>query len=325
MALSVVFFVLMFTAALQMWRKNNYPKKNNTHCVLRLLAGITLTGFAGYELFTVLSRPFLLFKPQDWLKNNAGLLYAFFTLLAGIMICLPAVMDLRGRKGRQFGFAYIIPVFWGCFRLISTFFLHSSNPVAKSFAYDLFADVAILLALYYFAGYYFAHRRPVMLRLTGGLAVYFGTIGLLSPLLFRLLPVTLSTSPFAVKLANQPLSALPYAGFIKEFTTQAYAVNLGVFAFCVLFGLSLLIADIRYGPKDELTAEADGETAFPAVPDEDAPLDMSDIEITMIGLCLRDESDAEIVKMDEDVAAPVEPVAPANTDEQDSGLRDGWV
>jgi hypothetical protein len=132
----------------------------------------------------------------------------------------------------------------------------------------------------------------------GGLAVYFGSVGLLAPVLFKILPPTLGFSPFVFKLANNTLSSLPYANFIKAFSPSAFIVNLGGFAFAVLFGLSLLLADDTFGPKDELTAQADGDPSFPAVPDGDEPIDMGELEITMIGLGIRDELDEAIGKLE---------------------------
>ncbi|MCL2546011.1 MAG: hypothetical protein FWE06_02295 [Oscillospiraceae bacterium] len=269
--------------------------------LLRLLAGLVLTTTAGYELYLAIT----ITPRAEW----SQLLYALLFLLAGLAVLMASVNALRCKEF-QYSLAYLIPVFWSCFRLMNAFFQHAANPIANSYIYSLFSDIALALTLLFFAGCYFANRRGKTLRFAGGLACFFGIVSFLSPLLYR--------------MQNTALSTLPHVGFSRTypFNREAMLVDLGVFAFTALFGAAALLTD----GKISMTAaeELPSENIYPGVPPitSDPP---SSAEFIVENTSPRPPQSTTLSTNDtqhDDISMPMAPREPEQHVEEDISMDD---
>ena len=212
-ALSAVFALLAFLYS----RRNYEPKQCPVPSILQILAGLILAVTASGELHrTFIAVP----------RVTSQLLYAVLFALAALAVLTTAIRSLLNKSNTN-SLALLIPIFWGCFRLMNTFFLHAANPVRTSYAYGLFSDVAMAFTLLLFAGIYFGQHKTAPLRLGGALACFFGITSLLAPLLYR--------------LQGYAFDTLPHTGFSREFSHEALLIDLGVYAFTALLGAVALL------------------------------------------------------------------------------------
>lgn len=91
-------------------------------------------------------------------------------LLAGLCLLLTALL---GTRGSNVAIPAAAPVFWLCAWLVVKHIDRAADPVILSYAYHLFALAALLLALYYVAGYAFGKHQPRRLMFCSSVAVYF--------------------------------------------------------------------------------------------------------------------------------------------------------
>jgi len=82
-------------------------------------------------------------------------------------------MAILGPRGVNVAIPSTVPVFWICIWLIVGHIDRASNPVLLSYVYNLFALAALLLALYYIAGFAFRQNRPGRLLFSCSTALYF--------------------------------------------------------------------------------------------------------------------------------------------------------
>ena len=105
--------------------------------------------------------------------NLFGVLYSILTFAAAGSLFAVARARRRGRAGEMIPFLALVPVFWACFLLITTFTEHPVEPVIPIFAYDLLASCFILLALYLQAASMFGKKALATARFASLGGMYF--------------------------------------------------------------------------------------------------------------------------------------------------------
>ena len=137
--------------------------------------GLIVFIFAALEAMSLLESGELFAQNGAFLaQNNAPIPLSAVRLgaagLSGLALILMAIL---GPRGINVAIPSTVPVFWICIWLIVSHIDRASNPVLLSYVYNLFALAALLLALYYIAGYAFRQNRPGRLVFTCSAAVYF--------------------------------------------------------------------------------------------------------------------------------------------------------
>jgi len=90
--------------------------------------------------------------------------------LSGLCLMLTAVL---GHRGINVALPATVPVFWLCAWLIVSHIDRAADPVLLGYVYNLFTKAALLLALYYIAGYAFRQHRPGRLMFASSTAIFF--------------------------------------------------------------------------------------------------------------------------------------------------------
>jgi len=135
------------------------------------------------------------------------LLLAFFCLAGGVCIVLTAKNNYRAEGRGTRSIRVLIPAFTCCLWLIAAYQARAADPVLIDYVYQLFAIIAILLALYSMASFSFEKAKVTRAIYFSLLGVYLSTVTLAdahtldSLLLFAFAIVYLTTSA-AVLLAN---------------------------------------------------------------------------------------------------------------------------
>ena len=75
-------------------------------------------------------------------------------------------------------FTLLIPDFSGCVWLIAAYQVRAGDPVQLDYIYELFAIIAVLLGLYFNAGFSFERGKPFRAVLFSLLGVYFSLVTL---------------------------------------------------------------------------------------------------------------------------------------------------
>jgi len=130
--------------------------------VILAILGLIVLALAGLQLVS-------LTQTADGLDpfSTVRLLAA---LLAGLCLVLVAIL---GPRGTNVAIPATIPVFWLCIWLIVGHIDQAADPVLLGYVYSLFALAALLLALYYIAGYAFRQHHPRRLMFCSSTAIYF--------------------------------------------------------------------------------------------------------------------------------------------------------
>ena len=129
--------------------------------ILRAILGLVVLALAGQELLPIAQSDEL--DPFSAIQLGAA-------LLAGLCLTLMAILT---PGGTNVAIPSTIPVFWLCTWLIISHIDRAADPVLLGYAYNLFALAALLLALYYIAGYAFRQSHPRRLMFCSSAAVYF--------------------------------------------------------------------------------------------------------------------------------------------------------
>jgi len=91
-------------------------------------------------------------------------------------------MAWMGPRGKNVAIASAIPVFWMCVWLIVSHMEHAASPVLLGHVYGFFARAALLLALYYIAGYAFNQARSGRLLFASSISIYFIAVHMGDPM-----------------------------------------------------------------------------------------------------------------------------------------------
>ncbi len=109
-------------------------------------------------------------EPAEVALNLVRVALAVFSAVAVIML---ARSLSRNDASGEYMFFELVPIFWVCFWLITTFMSRASDPVILDYAYELFAIISLLLFFYYAAGFTFADPSPKKALFFGSCAIYF--------------------------------------------------------------------------------------------------------------------------------------------------------
>ena len=140
--------------------------------ISRAIWALAVLAFAGLELMEL---------------SQTGALDAFATvrllagLLAGLCLFLTAIL---GHRGVNVAIPAAMPVFWICTWLIVSHIERAADPVLLGYVYHLFALAALLLSLYYIAGYAFQQNRSGRLIFCSCAAIYFIGVTMADEMLF---------------------------------------------------------------------------------------------------------------------------------------------
>ncbi len=110
------------------------------------------------------------------------LLMVFFCLASAACIVLTAKNNYR-REGRGMrSVLLLVPSFFSCLWLISAYQQRAADPVLSDYAYQLFAIIAVLLALYSMAGFSFEKAKVTRASYFSLMGVYLSGVTLADPL-----------------------------------------------------------------------------------------------------------------------------------------------
>ena len=124
-------------------------------------------------------------RPPEIALNLVRAALAVFTAVSIIMLSRSLS---RPEATSAYMIYELVPVFWACFWLITTFMARASNPVVLDYAYELFAIITLLMFLYYAAGFTFSGASPKKTVFFALAAIYFSmtqTFGTLAGLLLN--------------------------------------------------------------------------------------------------------------------------------------------
>lgn len=115
---------------------------------------------------------------SGWSKDEiAPNILNLVTIALGIYSAVSVVIMSRQlskkRSSGEYMFFELVPVFWVCFWLITTFMARASDPVILDYAYELFSIISLLLFFYYAAGFTFSSPSPKKALFCACSAIYF--------------------------------------------------------------------------------------------------------------------------------------------------------
>jgi len=169
----------------------------------------------------------------------AELIFGLITILAGVAYVVLTNARCTHRIDDITRFFSTIPIYWSCFLLVMTFMDHPVEPVLRSFAYDLLAGCAMVLAIYHFIARAYD-------RLQRGPAVFVSLIG-----------ITLLTLSVVSKILAALLSGNVIWLTEDAFRTVSFAV---IGAMILLDTIPLLNAPKYIRPASQKNTEGIDET-----------------------------------------------------------------
>ena len=86
--------------------------------------------------------------------------------------------NFRGEGKGKYNFTLLMPAYTGCVWLIAAYQVRAGDPVQLDYIYELFAIIAVLLGLYFNAGFSFERGKPFRAVLFSLLGVYFSLVTL---------------------------------------------------------------------------------------------------------------------------------------------------
>lgn len=97
------------------------------------------------------------------------------------LLCLPGAWGIlmvgrnnyQGRKNGKYSAYVLLPAYAGCVWLISAYQGHSGDPVVLDYVYELLAIVAILLGMYFMAGFAFERAKTFRTSFFSLMGIYF--------------------------------------------------------------------------------------------------------------------------------------------------------
>jgi hypothetical protein len=135
------------------------------------------------------------------------LLLAFLCLASAVCVILTAKNNYRGEGRGTRSTLLLIPPFFSCMWLIAAYQERAADPVLMDYVYQLFAIIAVLLALYSMAGFSFEKAKVARSAYFSLLGVYLCGVALadspdLSSLLLFVFAILYLTASASVLLGN---------------------------------------------------------------------------------------------------------------------------
>lgn len=100
------------------------------------------------------------------------LIIALLSLISGAGLISLTIAQKRDSLSDEHLICAAAPVFWTCFMLIYFYREHSADPVFGSYSYELFAIMASMLAIFFFAGIFFSRPYFGHVLVASSFAVY---------------------------------------------------------------------------------------------------------------------------------------------------------
>ena len=123
-------------------------------------------------------------KPDGEAKKSrrgliaAGILVAVLAAVSFFCVMQTAQNNLRGLNKGRYNFILLMPAYTCCVWLIAAYQVRAGDPVQLDYIYELFAIIAVLLGLYFNAGFSFERGKPFRAVLFSLLGVYFSLVTL---------------------------------------------------------------------------------------------------------------------------------------------------
>ena len=130
-------------------------KGNTLYAAVTVLAGFLM-------LAAALMNVWLFFRGQ--VTALTRLVLAALCVAAFACILVVAQRNLRGDAPVKYSLPQLMPAYACCMWLVTAYQARAADPVILDYVYELFAVVAVLLALYFIAG--FSFERPKVRRTT---------------------------------------------------------------------------------------------------------------------------------------------------------------
>ena len=168
----MVFSVLVFVVLLALCRMGHRPfsggydvafaaKGNTLYASVMVLSAFLLLASAGLNLWYFVRR-----------ENTMATRLVLAALCVAACVCVVATArnNLRGEGKGKYSFTLLMPAYTCCMWLIVAYQARAADPVILDYVYELFAIIAVLLGLYFIAG--FSFERPKVRR-----AAFFSLLG----------------------------------------------------------------------------------------------------------------------------------------------------
>ena len=134
-----------------------------------VLSGFLLLGAAVLNVLSVLG-------PQR--ASFTRLILAVMCFISFFCVLFTAKNNFRGAGRGRYSFALLMPAYTCCVWLITAYQVRAGDPVQLDYIYELFAIIAVLLGIYFTAGFSFTRGRPYPACLFSLLGIYFSIVTL---------------------------------------------------------------------------------------------------------------------------------------------------
>lgn len=141
---------------------------NTLYAMAVALSAFLLLAAAGLMLYSF-------FKGEARLATR--LILAFMCVVSFGCLLSTARDNLRGEKAK-YNFALLLPAYTSCIWLVSAYQVRAGDPIQSDYIYELFAIIAVLLGLYFNAGFSFGRGKPVPACLFSLLGAYLSIVTL---------------------------------------------------------------------------------------------------------------------------------------------------
>lgn len=144
-------------------------KGNTLYATAMILSAFLLLAAAGGMVLSFLRR-----------ENTVVTRLILAALCVASFACVVATTrnNFRGEGKGKYNFTLLMPAYTGCVWLIAAYQVRAGDPVQLDYIYELFAIIAVLLGLYFNAGFSFERGKPFRAVLFSLLGVYFSLVNL---------------------------------------------------------------------------------------------------------------------------------------------------
>ena len=142
-----------------------FPIRSRASLAIIAIAGLVMVASGVLKIFGFVQS-----------ASFTALLFGILTVACGISLLVLSKARFRGEADELVSFVSTIPIYWACFMLILTFMEHPVEPVIQTFAYDLLASCAILLAIYYASAMLYGKHAVGLCLMSTLAALYFSLV-----------------------------------------------------------------------------------------------------------------------------------------------------
>ncbi len=189
-----VFCASKFPAYEEIHFRGAFKTKSDAYKMLSVTVAFVMIGVGFFELVMSLiqstSMPVIMGQSTllRVLPMLPKLILSLLSILSGGAIIIILLVQLQYKPSDSVAFLSTMPMFWACFGLVLTYNENGANPIVSEFAFDIFAYIATMCALYCFVGFYFGKYDMQKFVFTSLLSVLFSSIALITILYAALSP-----------------------------------------------------------------------------------------------------------------------------------------